>query len=264
MRYIVKFLPLLLVVAFIATLAQEPLNLIREKIYSSHSLVDIFIWKFIFKNQKKNTAEIGSIQPQTQGIQEDMYDKWLKENHLKIDSNLFEELINSFEVVKAKVLMYANNNLQKLLVCNKGRLDNVSVNDVVIYKNLLVGIVQKTFDKISVIQPLSDIAFKIPVNIISGSSILKGILVGGYLEDILIVKWVLRKDTVKINSLVYTDQITHNIYIPKNLIIGNVVACREMADFHYKLYVKSAVDFSELKEVYIIKTKKTMEARHKE
>ena len=161
-----------------------------------------------------------------------------------------------YQSVPAEVLARDPTGFVRTITIDAGKDAGVTVGNVVVAEQGLVGHVTQVFDTYSRVLPVTD----------SGSSIVATVqrsrasgIVRGLFGDTLVLEWVLQSEEVSPGDVVITAGLAlssevRSLY-PKGLVIG-VVAEVQKADVstYQKAVLTPAVDLRRLERVVVIKT----------
>ena len=120
---------------------------------------------------------------------------------------------------------------KRLLILDKGEINGVRENMIVVVKNILIGKIFEVFPRSSSVQLISDPDTKISV--VTGRKI-KGILEGQFGAEALLTN-VVQSDTLKVGDLVST---TGEGDFPSGLVIGQI---KEVKKVEKELFQKAVV-----------------------
>lgn len=167
-------------------------------------------------------------------------DKLKQENEI-LKNQFNTNSVNSVNLLPAKIIGY-----DRYLVINKGRKDHVAKGQIVVLKNILVGMVYKVEDKTSLIQIPTDPQSKIAV--ITTSNRAKGILTG-YFGSEMVLEEVVQAEKVDLEEPIeafFGDESNFN------LIIGKVTkTLSSQSTIFQRFSVKPLLDFGKLTTVFI-------------
>lgn len=132
-----------------------------------------------------------------------------------------------------------------------GKNDGVLKNQAVVWRNNLVGKIEKTTDYLSEVNLLSSISFSFSAKTEKGVlGVIKGESVGRITLENVLVNEDMRK-----GDLVFTkgDLDIKGVGIPPDLIVGKIDSIeKNPSALFQKAKVKSLVDFSQLFEVFVV------------
>lgn len=140
----------------------------------------------------------------------------------------------------------------KELIINKGTLDNIRIDQAVVFKNNLIGMVIKVSDYLATIKLITDRGVSFTVKTYSTQSL--GVITGQGGEDMMLEN-VLTSNNLKDSDLVLTNpglNARGEGYFP-NLIVGKIVTIeKNPASLFQQAQVLSLVDLSKLSTVFVI------------
>mgnify|MGYP000064712324 CR=1 FL=1 len=154
--------------------------------------------------------------------------KLLEEENQSLKEQIGSKKESKLEIkLSAAVIGTGGLGTKKVLLIDKGSNDNVSKNDLVVVKNILVGKVVDVSPKISSIQLLSDPDTSIPVITQSG---VEGILEGKFGSEILLTN-VLQSEELKEKEIVFTSGKGD---FPRNLVVGEIAKVNKIEKEFYQ------------------------------
>lgn len=207
-----------------------------------------------FKGSKTLADENNKLKEQVENYQQKIIDY----NEMKKKLNTYEDFLGvkeenpDFIFENASVISRTSSDNYGTYTLNKGSVDGISLNDPVIYGKNVVGVVTgvsaKTCNVITISNP------EINISIYETYSSEVGYVTGLDNDtDRVYCKFPgLKKDTeVSPNGIICTSG--NGGIFPKDLIVGTVVDLQDAKDGISKFAtVRSAVDLSELSEVFVI------------
>lgn len=138
----------------------------------------------------------------------------------------------------------------RYLFIDKGTEAGIKVDQAVVFKDNLIGKIQKVSPKRSEVLLTVDPDFKLGAFTSNAEGKGKGILLGQFGTDMLLDK-ILHQEPVKKNDLVYTEGT--ELEIPRGLIIGQVSEVISVDNAVFKqAKVKSMFDIGSLDVVFVI------------
>ena len=186
--------------------------------------------------------------------------KSLKEENelLKKQLNL-NKTLTEYDIENAMVISRNKTYWFNTLIIDKGLRDGIDKDMLVINENGLIGIVNKSFKKISEVKLITtspkDNTFHISV-VIKTDKDYYGVL-NGYDSDnnSLIIKDITKDSNIKIGDEVLTSGI--GIFFPKGILIGKVdKILYDQYNLSKNIYVKTNQDFNNIHYVSILKREK--------
>lgn len=152
----------------------------------------------------------------------------------------------SFQLVPARPI-----GLDRYLYIDKGSNDGVKLNQVVVFKNSLLGKVYQVSEKKSTVILIADPDSKLSAFSLNKKGKAKGILMGRF-GSLLRYDKILHQEIVEEGDLVYTEGLED--YIPRGLILGKVSkVSRPENQIFQQAEVSSLVDLADLDLVFLIK-----------
>lgn len=138
------------------------------------------------------------------------------------------------------------------IIIDKGAVDQVTVGDVVVVKDNLVGKISKVSPRISVVQVISHPSTSFTAEAVKSTAI--GVIkaTGGdsiYLDNVIL------SDTLEKNDIVQTkgDVDASGAGYPPELIVGKIESVsKQDSNLFQQAKVKSLIDFSKLRMVFVI------------
>ena len=180
-------------------------------------------------------------------------------NDAKKKLDIYEEFLGvkednpDFVFENATIISRDSTDLNESFSLNKGSLDGVSVNDPVIYGKYLIGVVTSVSPASCTVKTIAN--SEVSVGIYESYTGEVGYVTGtGDSADFVYCKIPgLKKETaISPNGIICTSG-SGGIY-PLDLIVGTIVSLEDAPDgISVNAYVRSAVNLSELTEVFIIK-----------
>lgn len=143
--------------------------------------------------------------------------------------------------------------LPENFILNKGERDGIKIGQAVVYKDNLIGKVVQVSDNVSKISLITNADFSITAQTVESQSV--GIAKGQGGGDIIFDN-VLLSQSIKKDDFVITkgDIDIKGNGLPPSLIIGKIVSInKNPSDLFQIAKVKSMLDFTKLKIVYIVK-----------
>lgn len=135
---------------------------------------------------------------------------------------------------------------KKVLLIDKGSLDNVNENDLVVVKNILIGKIINVTPKVSSVQLLTDPDSSIPVVTEAGA---EGILEGRFGSEVAITN-VLQSETLGEKEIVFTSGKDN---LPRNLVVGEIGKVSKIEkEFFQSAIITALVEPEKLSLVYLL------------
>lgn len=138
-----------------------------------------------------------------------------------------------------------------VFIINKGEKDGVKKNHAVVFKNAIVGKIEKATDFLSRVTLLSNSSFSFTAKTDRGAiGIIKGEENGKITLDNVLLSEDLKKD-----DFVYTkgDLDEKNVGIPEDLMVGKIESIeKNPSALFQKAKVQSAIDFTKLFDVFVV------------
>ena len=138
-----------------------------------------------------------------------------------------------------------------VFIIDKGEKDGVKKNHAVVFKNILIGKIEKTTDYLSKVMLLSNSSFSFTAKTDRGAlGVIKGEGNGKITLDNVLLSEDLKKD-----DSVYTrgDLDEKNVGIPEYLMVGAIESIKKNPSALFqKAKVQSVIDFTKLFDVFVI------------
>ncbi|MFH0936692.1 MAG: rod shape-determining protein MreC, partial [Candidatus Daviesbacteria bacterium] len=152
----------------------------------------------------------------------------------------------TFDLLPARVL-----GISRYLNIDRGSSDNLSVGEVVVYKDSYVGQIKSVGPKISQVLLSEDPDSKIAVFSQGNERRSRGIVTGQFGSELLMDK-ILHQETVEVGDLVYAEGTEGKL--PKGLIIGKIIQIFEQPNQVFKqAKVEPIFKITDLDTVFVIK-----------
>ena len=152
--------------------------------------------------------------------------------------------LSNFDLLNAKVI----NNKDKFII-DKGLLDGVLKDQVVVTDNYLIGKIESVSYKESVVKLVTSDNNYISVSINNSNKLLNRE------NNNLVIRGINKGDDIKIGDLVLTSGLS-NIY-PKELLIGEISNIEDDETYTgYIAKVKNYIDINNIKDITVINTSK--------
>ncbi|MCC8023408.1 MAG: rod shape-determining protein MreC [Clostridiales bacterium] len=198
--------------------------------------------------------EIDSLRDQVEEMQEQLvdYENLQRQNALYREFLELKEENSDYEFVESKIIARDSLDPYYSFTLDKGTLDDVNVNDPVLYGKYLVGIVVKAYPNYSIVRTILDEQFNASAyEIVTEES--------GYLSG---TPELARHGQCKLTSLDASSDITEGAIIctlgiggvfPKDLIVGTVAQVgSEETDISNYAVIEPGVDIRDLSRVFVL------------
>lgn len=207
----------------------------------AHQLGFIISARYAAQENKALRAQLGGVLVENSVLQ-----KRVREAESMIDT--YNKLSpQTYDLVPARII-----GMSRLLVIDKGSEAGVSINDVVVFKDNLIGTVKVVSPKTSQIILSADPDSKIAVFSQGSTGRAKGILQGQFGSQILMDK-ILHQEEIMVGDLVYSEGIEGKL--PKGLIVGKVTQVLERENEIFKqAKVEALFDLTDLDVVFVIRS----------
>ncbi len=194
------------------------------------------------KKLKQELYSLHSIQAQN----------YLLTNENKALSEQLGTMVKSSNVTPVMAEIISTTTTSDYITIGVGGNEGVANNNIVVYKNILLGIVTDVRPESSVVQLVSSKDSSVPVSV-SGSQV-QGILTGS-VESGLIINDILPDETVDQNAMVLTSSLGGGLY-PSGLLVGYISSIQPVTSQPFKIaQVKPAVDISTIDYLFVLKNK---------
>jgi len=179
------------------------------------------------------------------------YDLIIKENEiLKKQLNILN--VDNSKMLMATVVNDTSNIYSDRAILNVGSAHGVKVDNLVIYKNILVGKIIKVEETFSELEKINDINAVYPVTI-TGDTRQKGVLRGVLGQEKLKVTNVEKTSATPIGSFVMLAKDDYIFNFSDDILIGKVSNVVDNDhDVYKELEVLPMLDLSELDKVFIL------------
>lgn len=136
--------------------------------------------------------------------------------------------------------------IDSILLVDGGQNKKILKNDLVIYKNILLGIVSEVTPRVSSVQLLTDPSIKIPVITEGGA---EGILEGEFGSEMNLTN-VVQDETLVKGQLVLTSGKNN---FPKGLVVGEIDKVNKIEkEFFQRALLRPLLNIKDLNLIYII------------
>ena len=178
------------------------------------------------------------------------YNNLLDENKKLKELLNLESTLSDFSLINACVVNVNPNYLFNEFTINKGVLDGVEPHMAVVNSNGLVGVVSKVSDKYSVVSTLNRYGEKISVKVFNGEEFVYGVFYSD--GNNFYVDGISSNAEIFEGAIVYTSGLSD--VFPDGIEIGSVYNIdKDNFELSRLLYVKSNVDFNNLKFVSVVR-----------
>ena len=209
------------------------------------------------QNQVKNVDDYLELKYQNDSLRLEI--ERLSHDNLKYKNSYFEllELKKSLnfsfetenELLFSEVIAQQSTALIKQISIDRGQSDSVKINDIVLFKNNLVGKISFVTNSYSTVQLAIDPLFEASVRIQRTGQIAT---IAPHPSGYFSIKYVTKNADVIPGDVIVTSGLS-SIY-PKNIKIGVVQSVNsEVPGLFYDIKVKSYIEFDKLRYVSIIK-----------
>lgn len=223
---------------------QESSNPLKLAIFSVFNKVSIFS-----QNQQQASRELlfKKVVDQKKLVEDN---KALRDQFATANPKPF--LLLPSKVVGAPAFLPGITSLETLTI-DKGYNDGVKVGQAVVYKDILVGKIQKVSGNLSSVLLVtnSDFSFAGYTSQTNALGVVKGKGKGEMLLNNVVLS-----DNLIISDIVLThgDVDTKGIGLPKDLVVGNITSVdKKPSSLFQSAMIKSVLDFSRLSMVFIVK-----------
>ena len=208
-----------------------------------------------FKSSATLAEENRNLKEQIEKYQEEVID--YNETKNKLDT--YEDFLGvkeehpDFIFESATIISRDSTDLKESFSLNKGSLDEISVNDPVIYGKNLVGVVVSVSPATCTVKTIANPDVNISIYESYTGEVGYSTGTGNSTDKVYAKIPGLKKDTsISPNGIICTTG-SGGIY-PKDLIVGTIVSIENSSDgISSHAAVRSALDFSALTEVFVIK-----------
>lgn len=165
--------------------------------------------------------------------------------------NIFKETPGRSKIL-ARVISWDSSERFRILRIDKGKKDNVIVNDIVRSSAGLVGKVSRVSDYYAEVLTLLDELMR--VDVLNSESREFGVTKGIGSLDLIELNYIGQDSEIKVGDHLFTSGLSE-LY-PKGIKVGEIKSvAREPGNLNLKIEVKPVSRFSQLEEVFIIKEK---------
>lgn len=249
------------VIAALSHSNNTPLSSATSTILSPLQTVSSYLsYKFSnFYDNFKSSATLAEENEKLRQQVEDYQGEIIGYNEAKKKLDIYEDFLGvkednpDFVFENATIISRDSTDLNMSFSLNKGSLSGISVNDPVIYGKNLVGIVTSVSPGTCTVKTIANPDVNVGIYESYTGEVGYATGIGNSAESIYCKIPGLKKDTTITPSGIICTSGSGGIY-PMNLIVGTIVSIEDSADgisCHAK--VRSAVNLSELTEVFIIK-----------
>ena len=213
-----------------------------------------------FKNGFKKLATISENADKKDELEEEVFllkNKIIKQQNvinvfkqkLEVVSEFKKSNINDVKPIIADIIGYDASNFRKSIIIDVGKKQGVSVDDVVVFGNALVGRISAVGRSSCRVILIVDPASNVPSRFIESRT--QGI-VQGTAEGTCIMKYVPRQTEIYKTDEVISSGIGG--IFPKNLYIGSVVEVKQKnANLFKSIKIQPRIDISKIEHVLVIK-----------
>lgn len=205
-------------------------------------------------NLAGTAVEIGGLRTKNSGLS--LENSLLKAENAKLkkleeeNTSLREQIGTPIKDLKIKmtasVIGTGGFGTKNVLLIDKGSNDNVSQNDLVVVKDILIGKIINVSPKVSSVQLLSDPDSSIPVVTASGA---EGILEGRFGSEVVLTNVLQSEDLVE-KEVIFTSGKDN---LPRNLVVGEIgKVTRVEKEFFQEASINQLVDPEKLSLVYLL------------
>lgn len=200
----------------------------------------------LFIDKEYNSTEIDLIKENI-----DLKSKLAKLSYLEKDNEILRSAIETKEktqsnLLEVNIIGFDNSLNRNLVIFNKGRKDNITKNQSIIYKGYFVGKIIEVSEEISKAEFINSNQSNIGVRI-QNELRSEGILKSNYGIE-LFIDLIPKTEKITIGDFVYTSGIGD---VKEGLLIGNIKSIEE-GDLFYKVYIDYPFDLNRLYKVYIL------------
>jgi len=200
----------------------------------------------LFIDKEYNSTEIDLIKENI-----DLKSKLAKLSYLEKDNAILRSAIETKEktqsnLLEVNIIGFDNSLNRNLVIFNKGRKDNITENQSIIYKGYFVGKIIEVSEEISKAEFINSNQSNIGVRI-QNELRSEGILKSNYGIE-LFIDLIPKTEKITIGDFVYTSGIGD---VKEGLLIGNIKSIEE-GDLFYKVYIDYPFDLNRLYKVYIL------------
>jgi len=200
----------------------------------------------LFIDKEYNSTEIDLIKENI-----DLKSKLAKLSYLEKDNAILRSAIETKEktqsnLLEVNIIGFDNSLNRNLVIFNKGKKDNITENQSIIYKGYFVGKIIEVSEEISKAEFINSNQSNIGVRI-QNELRSEGILKSNYGIE-LFIDLIPKTEKITIGDFVYTSGIGD---VKEGLLIGNIKSIEE-GDLFYKVYIDYPFDLNRLYKVYIL------------
>ena len=165
--------------------------------------------------------------------------------------NVLKHAYSNYQIIVSRIIIDVNYLINNKMLLNIGALNNISVGETVINKNGVVGQIREVSSRASEVFLLTNPDYKIYVQ----NEVTKvKMLLQGLGNNQLIIKYINKKDNVKIGDVLVTTGLD-DLY-PANVPVAKVIKVYYANNGFNTAICSPMVDFNKLQYVLVIKNEK--------
>lgn len=197
----------------------------------------------IYDQNKKLKSEIVTLQSEKAQNKELTNENAFLRNQLGVGMN------KAYTYIVSQIISEQLDGLNNYIVIAKGSRDGIKLNQMVVYNNYLVGVVENVYVYSSQVKLISTLNNSIPVSVL-GSNVVGEVV--SSINNTLVMNDIYSNENLNIGDTIVTSGIGGN-YVP-GLIVGNVESINVVTSSPFKsALVVQPFNITDINEVFVLK-----------